>query len=535
MNIKFTIQEHFKKKYQSQVEENKLVIDCSNVIENTNSFAIEIEFDTKIISFRNHDYTWKDVNSDRIANEYTSKIIKLEDGTYVQANINQGIWEVHEKNPFKLIWKFNPEYSKPITEYVGPTAQKRIYQANDKVVFVENPTLLFSKNGALEISRSKIPFSAIACFTDHCDFDTLDNLKLQRQLFSETNIKITKGFFLNHFSKRNDNASYENNKEELDLWASDGHEMCYHSLSQSIKSDEESFLDFEIFETPYKSKVWIDHGFQPYNFTLFEKNNIDKSVYENQLFSKKINTLWNYIDSGSATKGVINQLNTTHFTLNSFSKGIKNFSFKTRVVQLFKNIIFHYDNDEKRVRNYIDTITHTKNVLKKRKFKSILPLLKNAFPLLKPIFKVMFFWNSEKNKSYKVSQYAPVLFKHTISEKEFFVFQTLEMVDFKKALHQQNINSLIEEAGIFIAHTYFSVDMKHYSGKLFQSEGIFDEEVVANFHYLGSKIAENKIWNPTLSDLIFHLDVLDKTIISVDENGNLFVKNNQFLAVRTIQ
>lgn len=516
------------------VIENKLVIDCTKVTNNTNAFAIEIVFNAKIIGFRDHDYTWKDLKVDRTANEYAPKIIKLEDGNYVQANINQGIWEIGRKNPYQLLWKFNPEFSKPITEYVGATAQKRIYQASTQVAFIENPTLLFSKNGALEISRSKIPFSAIACFTDHCDFDTAQNLKLQRQLFKESKIKVTKGFFLNHFSKRSDNASYQNDKDELNLWQLDGHELCYHSLSQSIKSDEDSFLDFENFETPFNSNVWIDHGFQPYNFTLFQKNSIDNSVYENQLCSKKINTLWNYIDSGSATKGVLNQLNTNHFTLNSFSKGIKNFSFKTRIVQLFKNIIFHYDNDEQRVRNYIDTITHTKNVLIKRKFNSILPLIKNSIPLLKPVFQVIFFWNSKKNKPYKVAKYAPLIFKHTIAEKEFYVFQTIEMVDFKKALHRQNIDSLIAEAGIFIAHTYFSVDMKHYSGKLFQSEGSFDKEVVANFHYLGSKIAENKIWNPTLSELISYFDAYSQTIISVDASGNIYLENNPSLAIRTI-
>ncbi|GEC77381.1 hypothetical protein [Flavobacterium aquatile] len=516
------------------VLENKLVINCTKVAENANSFAIEIVFNAKIIGFRDHDYTWKDLKVDLKANEFTPKIIKLEDGNYVQANINQGIWEISKKNPYQLVWKFNPEFSKPITEYVGTTAQKRIYQASNQVVFIENPTLLFSKNGALEISRSKIPFSATACFTDHCDFDTAQNLKLQRQLFKESNIKVTKGFFLNHFSKRSDNASYQNDKDELNLWQLDGHELCYHSLSQSIKSDEESFSDFENFEAPFYSNVWIDHGFQPYNFTLFKKNSIDKSDYENQLFSKKINTLWNYIDSGSATKGVLNQLNTNHFTLNSFSKGIENFSFKTRIVQLFKNIIFHYDNDEQRVRNYIDTITHTKNVLIKRKFNSILPLIKNAIPLLKPVSKVIFFWNSEKNKPFKVAQYAPLVFKHTIAEKEFYVFQTIELVDFKKALHRQNIDSLIDEAGIFIAHTYFSVDMKHYSGKMFHSEGRFDEEVVANFHYLGSKITENKIWNPTLSELISYFEAYNQTIISVDDNGNIYLKNNPSLAIRTI-
>lgn len=517
-----------------KVQENKLVIDCSNIIVNSNSFHIEIEFSSKIIAFRNHDYTWLDTKKDRRANEFTPKIIKLDEGTYVQSNINQGIWEVNKKQTTKLIWKFNPQFSKPITQYVGKNAQKSIYQANNKVVFIENPTLLFSKNGALEISRSAIPFSAIACFTDHCDFDTLENLKLQRKLFDDTKIKVTKGFFINHFSKRNDNASYENDKTELDLWNSDGHEMCYHSLSQSIKTNEESFVDFTNFQPLYSSNVWIDHGFQPYNFTLFSNSAIDKIDYENRLYSKKINTLWNYIDSGSATKGVINQLNENQFTLNYFYQGIKNFSVKTKLVLLFKNIIFHYDNDEKRVRNYIDAITHAKNIINKRKINSLFPLFKNALPLLKPICKVIFLWKFEKNKPYKVAKYAPLLFKHTIMEKEFYIFQTVEMVDFKKALQPQNVDLLIDESGIFIAHTYFSVDMKHYSGKLFQSEGKYNEEVVENFNYLGLKIAENKIWNPTLSELISQFNMIDNALFSFDKNGNLFVKNNNSLVVRTI-
>lgn len=518
-----------------EVNNNKCELNCSKVLDKTNCFDIEIKFPFNIVFFRNHDYTWQDLKKDRIANEYTSKIIKLEDGTYVQANINQGIWEINKKNPNVLVWKFNPEYSKPIAQYVGVTSQKQIFQANTKLNFIENPTLLFSKTGALEISRSTIPFSAIACFTDHCDFDTFPNLKLQRQLFKETNIKVTKGFFLNHFSKRSNNASFEKEKDELDLWKNDGHEMCYHSLSQSIKSDEESWSDFDKFNPPYNDvNVWIDHGFQPYNFTLFSKNKIDKSAYENKLFSKNINILWNYIDSGTSTKGIINQLNTSQFTLNNFYKGIKNFSLKTKIVQLLKNIIFHYDNDERRIRNYIDTITHAKNVIIKRKFSSIFLFLKNAIPLLKPIFKVIFFWNLEKNKPYKVAKYSPILFKHTIFKKEFYIFQTLEMVDFKKALHQENVNLLIEESGVFIAHTYFSVDMKHYSGKLFQSQGKFDQEVLNNFKYLGTKIAENKIWNPTLSELITQFDIFDKTILDCDENGTIFIKNNFNLIFRTV-
>ena len=44
------------------------------------------------------------------------------------------------------------------------------------------------------------------------------------------------------------------------------------------------------------------------------------------------------------------------------------------MVMLIKNIIFHYDNDEFRVRNYIETITHTKRIFKKGKILEIFSL-----------------------------------------------------------------------------------------------------------------------------------------------------------------
>lgn len=202
---------------------------------------------------------------------------------------------------------------------------------------------------------------------------------------------------------------------------------------------------------------------------------------------------------------------------------------------LFKNVIFHYDNDEKRIRNYIDTLTHLKLLVKKRKLSSLFQFFQNAIPLLKPILKIIFFWSREKDKFYKVSKYAPLVFKHTIFEKEFYVFQTLEMVDFKKALAKENIDLLVKESGIFIAHTYFAVDMKHYLGKLFLSEGKFDAEVVNNFEYLGKLILENRIWNPTLSELIAYFKFYNETIISVNDHGKFFVKSNFNISSRIIK
>lgn len=78
---------------------------------------------------------------------------------------------------------------------------KKVISTNIKIDFKTKLELLFPKQ-CIEISCSKVPFSAIACFTDHCDFDTLENLKTQRTFFKKHEIKVTKGFFINHFSKK---------------------------------------------------------------------------------------------------------------------------------------------------------------------------------------------------------------------------------------------------------------------------------------------------------------------------------------------
>jgi len=513
---------------------NKVVIDVKESIVNEfNSFDIEIVFSQPIVAFRNHDYTWISCDCDCIANEYSPKIIKLSDGSFVQANLTLGIWEIKKNTSTILLWRFNPEYSKPITVYTGHTCEKRIVQANSPLQLEALPALLFT-HSPIEFSRSKIPFSAIACFTDHCDFDTSDNLKLQRSFFKDNGVKITKGFFLNHFSKREDNASFENQSEELLQWQKEGHELCYHSLSQSIKSDQVSFEDFERFLPVENVTVWIDHGFQSYNFSLYKQFNKDEVYYETLLSQKSITVLWNYVDCGTSITGVLNQFNTAKLTLSSFKTAIAPFSLKTRAVMLFKNILFHYDNNPKRVRNYIDLLTYSKAFLKHKSINHFISILKNGLPLLQPICMVFLNWKSQKNVPFKMAKYTPLLFKHRLFEKDFFIFQTIEMVDFKKALCQSNIDELIRESGVFIAHTYFSVDMNHYSGKLFKNGATLDEVVVDNFNYLAQKINDSSIWNPTLIELVNYLSNFESILLDIDVNGTIFIKNKTIIIFRPV-
>jgi hypothetical protein len=498
------------------------------------TFTIEIEFSETITSFRNHDYTWVDIQSNRIANSFSPKIIQLANGLYVQASANQGIWEVQKKQPKKLFWLFNPTNSNPLATYTGEGNQKKI--ANAKSTFSDGimPSILFSKNGAIEFSRSKIPFVATACFTDHCDFDTLENLQKQRLFFKQNHIKITKGFFLNHFSKRADNASWQKDSSELQLWLADGHELCYHSLSQSIKNKEESTADFLSFSPPIPTPTWIDHGYQPYNFSLYQKERWDEAVFAENLANKNIEILWNYIDSGTATSGVLNQMNREQFTLQAFTNGLKNKSLKKRLSLLIKNSIVHFYADEKRIKKYAQLASSFKKMTGSKSVKDLFLFVSSFFNVSVPLFKLVLFWGRCKSKVYPLANYQTIFFEHTIGNKKFVIFQTLEFLDFINSLDKKSVATFMNEKGMFVGHTYFSVPMAYHEGKIFTASGEVHPKVAQNFEYLGQQIQQQKIWNPTVNELVAFWKEYTKVEVQLNEKGDICLKSNTIVPYKII-
>lgn len=487
-------------------------------------FDLEIKFTLPIAHYRSNDYQWIKADTDWVANAFCPKIIKLNDGTLVQANVLEGIWEVHQKNKSVLLWRFNPQYAATITQYTSPGNDRVLRQVTPNFTDLPALSLLFAKQNAIEFSRSKIPFSAIICFTDHCDFDTAENLVLQRQFFKENNIKVTKGFFINHFSKRAENASYEHDAAELELWRQDGHELCYHSLTQSLRSATESQEEFFSFCPPFPDLItWIDHGYQPYNFSLFEQHAMNTRMYEANLKDKNIQILWNYIDSGTATQGVINQLNPQHFTLRSFWKGTKGLGFISKVQGMIKNIVFHFYGQPIILRQYRKVAGLFKQVVYQKKIRSFSTLCRTGWALGSQILNVFLHWNTAKNLPYPLAKYQPLFFKHQLLEHDFYIFQTLEMLDFKKALSHENIDVLVKEKGVFLAHTYFSVPLSYHNGKLFDTPVSIDPEVAQNFKALGQKIKEKTLWNPTLQEWVEYWRATEKIELDVTANGEIYV------------
>jgi len=144
-------------------------------------------------------------------------------------------------------------------------------------------------------------------------------------------------------------------------------------------------------------------------------------------------------------------------------------------------------------------------------------------------------WRYKKNRVYPLAKFSPLMFNHTIKEEKFIVFQTLEVTDFKNALSKYNIDLLIKESGLFIAHTYFSAPMVYHHGKLFYKENKIDLEVDKRFQYLSEKIQSKNIWNPTLHELIEYLNKVNQIFYDCNEDGEIFILDENKLVFREVR
>lgn len=497
-------------------------------------FTLVLTFDQPLMRFRNHNYQWISSKKEGSIPEFANKILQLEDGTFVQSSTNQGVWEWFNATPNKLYWHFHPEDAEALTVYTDSKNFKSREGAKS-VPLASLPALLFSKSGALELSRTPLPFVGVVCFTDHCDYDTAENLKTQREFFKSIGIKVTKGFFLHHFSKRKDNASWQYQSDELLKWANDGHELAYHSLSQSIKNDSESKNDFLNFKAPLPTiSVWIDHGFQPYNWSMYRNSLYATSDFQNVMERNSISLFWNYNDSGRVSNGVINQLDCQQFTFAAFQQSIRPLSFKKRWENRLKNVVFYADNSKRRIRFYIDALAALRQFKQSKKPQHLVRFIFCFTPIIFKLLQFYFGGKQRVNQPYPLARFAPVFFKHQLGNHTYTVFQSLELVDFAQGLSKDNLAKLQDDAGILIAHTYFSVAMKHHDGRFLENETTVAPIPAQNFNHLAVLIQAQKLWNPTISELAAAWEKFSAVTLDSDTQGTIFVTNGFDMPVRVI-
>lgn len=491
-----------------------------------NELSLEIEFGCPIVKWRNHNYTWVDCNSDRMANYYSPKILMLNDSIKVVAGSTDGIWHYNKKQNSKLYWSLAEPLENPLFQY-GENDIRNFFQVGREFKDTLTLKLFFTKNGVMEWSRSMVPFSGILCFTDHCDFDTLVLLRKQRELFDQNQIKVTKGFFQYHFSKRADNTSFEKpeEREEYLNWIKDGHELAYHSLSQSKKTDNQPFDDFNKFGLPDENIVtWIDHGYQPYNFTQIEKHvgNYSAQEWVKHVKSKGIKYLWNYLDSGESSLSLINQISPDNFTYGTAIKGIKHHLLAKRISERIRIYLFYYS-DEKTLLKYRGLSSLVKNFKSKKQIKDLIQIVATMISLSGKITSALFPRLDVRLKKPDFARDAPCIFEiFPETENAITFFQTLAVKDFVHTFSSVNLETLSKEGGLCIAHTYFAFLESHHYGKMFLNpNGDMSAEIKETFKNIGQSIKHKQVWNPTFKELAEYFEKFRHIEYEFDKDINV--------------
>ncbi|MDI9538551.1 MAG: hypothetical protein QM223_04025 [Bacteroidota bacterium] len=482
--------------------------------------SLIVEFTETLISWRNHDYTWVDTSRKRLAAYYSPKAAVFKSGTKVVASRTDGLWLFDPRRPRSIEWVLEHEDLAPLFDYQedDSSAFREPVRALDKPLRL---TFLLTKGAIPEFSRSKLPFSAILCFTDHCDFDSLPLLMAQRKLFAKHGIRVTKGVFLYHYSKRDFNTSLERNADEYELWAADGHELCYHSLSQSTRAtDEEWEKDFEDFAVDGRSwQTWIDHGFQPYNFTTHKRSGIDADLWAEMMSRAGIRYLWNYLDCGNAGPGMINQADPDTVTFGAYRRRCFSKPSAKAFMDLFRSYILFFGSEKDqmlyRKLTFFIKIKGWKYGLEGAwgLIRSILFLAKQGVKLLMTRKDAVPHWQ----------RFTPLFFRERIGGKDFTFFQTLEVHDFIQSFSETNVRQLCDKAGVCLAHTYFADLDKRKEGRIFvNGEGALIPGIDEVFERIAAASTEGKLWIATLAEVGERFDSFRHLVYDIDEKGNIF-------------
>lgn len=482
--------------------------------------SLVVDFDEIIVRWRNHDYTWVDTSKRRLAAYYSPKAAVFQSGIKVVASRTDGIWLFEPRHPRRIECVIEHEDLVPLFDYQKDDSSA-FREHNRRLDVPLRLSFLLTKGAVPEFSRSKMPFSAILSFTDHCDFDSLPLLQTQRRLFGKYGIRVTKGVFLYHYSKRDFNTSLERNAEEYELWVADGHELCYHSLSQSTRAtDEEWYKDFVDFAAAGLSwPTWIDHGFQPYNFTTHNRSEIEPEIWADTMSRAGIKYLWNYLDCGNAGPGMINQADPENFTFGAYKRRCFSKPSATAYMDLFRNYILFFGSEkDKMLYRMLTFFIKIKGW--RYGWEGAWGLIRSVLFIAKQGIKMLMV---SKNLHPHWQRLTPLFFKASIGGNDFMFFQTVEVHDFRESFSESNLKLLCDKAGVCLAHTYFADLDKRKEGRIFvNNDGALVSGIDEVFERIAAASAEGKLWIATVAELGERFDSFRHLVYDIDENGNIF-------------
>lgn len=484
-------------------------------------FSLVFEFSSPLTKWRNHDYSWVDTKQQHIANYFSPKVAILKSGIKVVAAQTDGLWLFNPRYSRRLEWIIVHRFLTPLFDYKqddSPAFRTPLVTLKGVRTF----SFLFTRGLVPEFSRSKIPFSAIINFSDHCDFDSPLLLERQRQLFKSKDIIVTKGFFMYHHSKRDYNASYEYSNEELNRWIDDGHELCYHSLSQSTRPKEEEWRrDLEQFANRgLACTTWIDHGFQPYNHSRFSTSGISEKEWTKWMEAAGVSVLWSYLDCGTSGAGMINQIDPEAFSLSAYVKQFRSRPNLSSLASLLRSYILYFGT-KKAGKRYTRLVTQLRSKHRNSFMGAVVKLLPGIGFLFWQLIKIVFL-SFKQQHSPRWQSFTPVFFQSRVGDRDFMFFQTVELHNFIDTFSESNLNLLINSSGVCMAHTYFADLDRRKEGRIFaDASGNLMPGIEDVFSRIATASAKSQLWLARVDELSRQFQSFTHIHYDINEAGEI--------------
>jgi hypothetical protein len=321
-----------------------------------------------------------------------------------------------------ILWGASKLNKSPVIGQIFITAN-RLRSLEDAVWFEPYP------NGA----------RSVICLTDHPDYDSVVKFRLLSELFTQNNIRITKGVFPSSdpaIGRVEPGIDVPEYKRYVDLLYEGGSEIAYHGFSpgRDAPSLAECLRRIDMMRK-YSPKTWIDHGTGDY---LFSRNAVLKegaSLVE-VLDKIGIENYWSYTDVWE------NPARNLHVWR------------KRNVMLAFFNVLY-FLRDNKRVRvpellYYGSSVL--KNLLGQYHVRSIMhaPWKRTAWKSVAAQARGLKYVHENPMVLYDLNGQCSFM-----SKERMWIFDTILCNHLAFQLRPSSIDLLCEQNGLLLAHCYF--------------------------------------------------------------------------------
>ena len=284
------------------------------------------------------------------------------------------------------------------------------------------------------------------CLTDHPDFDTVPKLRLLQELFSENNLRITKGVFpssdpvLGRMEPGLDVPEYKN---YIDMIYESGSEIAYHGLSPRTDppSLSECLRRIEIMSI-YSPKTWIDHGCGAYLFSrdaVFKEGDCLVEI----LSKAGVENYWSYTDVWENPTRHLDVWK--HRNLFSAFSNFSSFLWDKKRASL--PLMGYYGSSV--LKNLLGPL-HLRRIINK-------PWRMSAWKFVAAHSRRLKYYHENPMVLYDLSGQSSLM-----SNQSIWVFDTMLLNHLAFQLRPANIDLLCEQNGLLLAHCYFGHQRKSY-------------------------------------------------------------------------